>query len=254
MRQTKLNGEEKRSWHEQRSRLTINSCRCGETEAERKSVSSIECFWDAAETARHFRYYGFRGSFSARYESRAGGDYWYAYRKQGGVQVCCYIGPTSALTREQLERTARALMVKVEAKHQAMHLNIQDQPEGIDTAQSEPSLPISTPKQQDATVGTMLAPLQQAINRMALQLAQQHGTHPLAITLSEEEQKLLVLLAQTASYAELARMHGGYDARHIQRKIEQLCQKCDVPHHHQLVVWGTLHGYCQLSVVVEETA
>lgn len=223
-----------------------------ETEAARKNVSSIECFWDAAETARHFRYYGLRGSFSARYESRSGGDYWYAYRKQGGVQVCCYIGPTSALTREQLEQAARELMVKVEAKYQAMHLNIQDQSEGIDTAQSEPSLSMSAPEHQDATISAMLAPLQQAINRMALQLAQQHDPHPLAITLSEEEQKLLVLLAQTSSYAELARMHAGYDARHIQRKIEQLCQKCDVLNHHQLVVWGILHGYCRLSILAKE--
>jgi LuxR family maltose regulon positive regulatory protein len=58
---------------------------------------------------KQFQFLGIGGQFSARRESRAGGDYWYAYRRRDGTLHKAYLGKSTDLTLARLEEVAANL-------------------------------------------------------------------------------------------------------------------------------------------------
>ncbi len=63
-------------------------------------------------TNSQFKFKGSAGHFSARRETRHGGDYWYAYRRRSGKLHKAYLGKSEELNLTQLEETAAALAGK----------------------------------------------------------------------------------------------------------------------------------------------
>ncbi|MCA9953348.1 MAG: hypothetical protein KC434_01420 [Anaerolineales bacterium] len=59
-----------------------------------------------------FKYKGIAGHFSARRESRHGGEYWYAYRRRSGKLHKAYLGKSDEMTLTRLEETAASLAGK----------------------------------------------------------------------------------------------------------------------------------------------
>lgn len=66
--------------------------------------------WLAAHS--QFKYKGTAGHFSARCETRHGGDYWYAYRRRSGKLHKAYLGKADEITLTRLEETAASLAGK----------------------------------------------------------------------------------------------------------------------------------------------
>jgi hypothetical protein len=67
-------------------------------------------FWGSLEQFPSFAFYGARGNFTARRETRQrGGTYWTAYKKTDQKLQKAYLGKSSALNLEKLEATAAAL-------------------------------------------------------------------------------------------------------------------------------------------------
>lgn len=58
---------------------------------------------------KKFKFKGAVGHFSARCETRHGGDYWYAYRRRDGKLHKAYLGKPEDITLTQLEQTAADL-------------------------------------------------------------------------------------------------------------------------------------------------
>ncbi len=66
--------------------------------------------WLNHPATRSFSFRSPRGDFTARKELRArGGEYWVAYRKQGGKLRKSYLGKAKDTTLARLEATAAAL-------------------------------------------------------------------------------------------------------------------------------------------------
>lgn len=95
-----------------------------------------------------------------------------------------------------------------------------------------------------------LTALHQRLQALEARFSQSPPQFPSQVPLTEEEVHLLTLLAQTATLKELAEF-AGYHQKTVQRRIENLCGKCRVEHHHQLIVFGTMLGHCMLTDEVE---
>jgi LuxR family maltose regulon positive regulatory protein len=80
--------------------------------------------WLAAN--RQFKFKGTAGHFSARRETRHGGDYWYAYRRRSGKLHKAYLGKTEELNLTQLEETAAALAGKTNFNPLALFIQPQN--------------------------------------------------------------------------------------------------------------------------------
>lgn len=66
--------------------------------------------WLREEETRSFAFEGYNGYFTARKEvKKRGGAYWYAYRWIDGKTTKVYLGASSNLTGEKLERIATRL-------------------------------------------------------------------------------------------------------------------------------------------------
>ncbi|KAB8140609.1 hypothetical protein F8S13_22935 [Chloroflexia bacterium SDU3-3] len=61
------------------------------------------------ESAQHFSYRDAGGSFTARHEERAGGRYWYAYRRSQGRLRKRYLGRSQDLSPQHMRTVAAAL-------------------------------------------------------------------------------------------------------------------------------------------------
>ena len=96
--------------------------------------------------------------------------------------------------------------------------------------------------EREVVLHDAVAELSERIHELESLLAQHRPTQPANTLLTDEEVRLLVLLAQTTSMTELARA-GGYCSKTVHRWIEKLCKKCGVENHHQLLVWAAQHGY-----------
>ncbi len=67
---------------------------------------------DWLTTHEQFKFKGTAGHFSARRETRHGGDYWYAYRRRGGKLNKAYLGKSEEITPVLLENAAANLAGK----------------------------------------------------------------------------------------------------------------------------------------------
>ncbi|MCA9920259.1 MAG: hypothetical protein KC445_20025, partial [Anaerolineales bacterium] len=74
------------------------------------SIPLIAPQWQKWLTANtQFKYKGATGHFSARRETRHGGDYWYGYRRVNGKLNKAYLGKPEELTQTHLEQVAAKL-------------------------------------------------------------------------------------------------------------------------------------------------